>query len=994
MEEEKEPETEKKRGRKKKAAKEESEGEDEEDEEDTKKGKKKKGDTDKEGKKKEKKKPAKFKKGKWNPNAQIVETNDMLDDPSDEPIDYLNVRHNNRNIIRAVHTKNYKLLEACFKKEYFLTNLFDRWAQHSDLNALEIALKNNDKKAIQLLCKAHQSGQIKFGREAPLGMENFDTGSQPIQAYGTFVRKVEMGRGGKELTNAYLKDSENVEAFDHTTLQRLLQYTTDQKIIDLIQVELGPESHIDGQIYNTIEEAIVSGNIKLAASLTQKSFKNGGYGLVQLHVDALNEIDPKKLPQNLRKASVVAKMAGKNITPIHLASINPDTRILEHLFTLAPEYSLSDYKMRKPIHYAAACEGSAPLKLLLEHGVEFREGDRQKFTPLMVACKYGRVENVQLLVNKAQSLGEEKELSNFLAQKNKEGYHAIHLAAQEGQLECIQILHKAGVVLDVAGPNRMTPLILAAAYGHYHIVQWLVENGAKVIKKDKFKRSALILAVLNGQVKIATYLLQNGAEFDQTDSSGITAMHYAAAYDFPQFFDILKQAGASQNVSDTQNLTPLTVAMLKNNLLSMKKLLSYNDTDVNCKDNQGRSLIIVAIETLSKTNFEHIQFLLNDKNADPNVVDIQNRTALHYACTLDISSLVDSDPRLDDKSDNTKQEKLRQELTEEYNKLQDETINLLLSKGAALNAADKEHKTPFYLALENKSFRVCQLLLQQPDLDLTKINESDEGVYHLLAKVILQKNAIELYKTISAKIKNKNSIESFVDAEGFTPFLRLVQTFANGAQEVLDSLFEEVKKEKLEAKQKEWDQTHKTSTGETDQAAVSLRGGARTFQTARKSVGGKAPRRFLGSMPAMASQPETTDDPFDTRPVNLTQKEIDDSYKEAEDRFQKFVDTIIEVCKDLIGLGARPEDVVQKLKKFVNDGSSKTRTPHSQQAKLLEKIVKMNVQQKKTKKKKSKEDDDDDNFGGSSRKKSSQRHGWLRTFWSLPPSWTATRTSS
>jgi len=191
-------------------------------------------------------------------------------------------------------------------------------------------------------------------------------------------------------------------------------------------------------------------------------------------------------------------------------------------------------------------------------------------------------------------------------------------------------------------------------------------------------------------------------------------MHYAAAYDFPQFFDILKQAGADQNANDTQNLTPLTVAMLKNNLLSMKKLLSYSDTNVNCKDNQGRSLIVVAIDTLSKTNFEHIKFLLSEKNADPNVGDAQNRTALHYACALNIADLVDSDPRITSEQDTTKQEQLRKELTEEYTKLQDDTINLLLDSGANLNAEDKEKQTPFDVALENKRFRICQILLKHP----------------------------------------------------------------------------------------------------------------------------------------------------------------------------------------------------------------------------------------------------------------------------------------
>ncbi len=191
-------------------------------------------------------------------------------------------------------------------------------------------------------------------------------------------------------------------------------------------------------------------------------------------------------------------------------------------------------------------------------------------------------------------------------------------------------------------------------------------------------------------------------------------MHYAAAYDFPQFFDILKKAGANQNVGDTQNLTPLTIAMLKNNLLSMKKLLSYSDTDVNCKDDEGKSLIVVAIEALSKTNFEHIKFLVTEKNANPNVGDSKDRNALHYACTLDIENLVNSDERVTSESDRTKQDQLRKELTEEYTKLQDDTINLLLDNGVNLNAADNDGKSPFYSALENKNFRICQLLLKHP----------------------------------------------------------------------------------------------------------------------------------------------------------------------------------------------------------------------------------------------------------------------------------------
>ncbi len=226
-------------------------------------------------------------------------------------------------------------------------------------------------------------------------------------------------------------------------------------------------------------------------------------------------------------------------------------------------------------------------------------------------------------------------------------------------------------------------------------------------------------------------------------------------------------------------------------------------------------------------------------------------------------------------------------------------------------------------------------------------------MYHILARVILEKNAIELYKGISEKLKNKNSLESFVDAEGFTPFLRLIQTFANGAKDTLNVYLEEAKSAKLEEKQREWDKTHKTTTANgTAAAATSLRGGARTFQTARKTVG-----RLRPSQAAVAAE-ENNDDPFDTRPVNLTKKEIDDAHIEAEEKFQGFVDTIIEVCRDLINLGARPEDTVQKLKKFVADESK--RTSHAQQIKLLERIVNIAVQNSKNKNAESNDEDEEE----------------------------------
>lgn len=195
-----------------------------------------------------------------------------------------------------------------------------------------------------------------------------------------------------------------------------------------------------------------------------------------------------------------------------------------------------DDNMRKPIHYAAACESSGPLEYLLSKGVDPREGDYFKTTPLMIACLYGRPHNVRVLLSGNNSV----EVNT----KSKEGMTAINYAALSGNIECLKILLDNGAKIETTGKMRMTPLICAASKGHLEAVKYLLENGAKINAKDKLKRNSLILAVRNGHLHIATILLRRyafiniilifirGIPFNEPDSSKNYAIHYAAAYGY------------------------------------------------------------------------------------------------------------------------------------------------------------------------------------------------------------------------------------------------------------------------------------------------------------------------------------------------------------------------------------------------------------------------------------------------------------------------------
>ena len=72
-------------------------------------------------------------------------------------------------------------------------------------------------------------------------------------------------------------------------------------------------------------------------------------------------------------------------------------------------------------------------------------------------------------------------------------------------------------------------------------------------------------------------------------------MHYAAAYGFAECLLELKKAGCDQNFNNSWHLTPLGVALAKNHYSIVKEILNFPETDVNCKDDEGKTLLISSL---------------------------------------------------------------------------------------------------------------------------------------------------------------------------------------------------------------------------------------------------------------------------------------------------------------------------------------------------------------------------------------------------------------
>lgn len=435
-----------------------------------------------------------YKKGKINPNVDVVKHYDFLENKSDQPIDYGCVKANNKNLHRAIYTDNYTLLENSLTKNNFFSTLHQHWAPENDVTAVKMAIRKKDLKALKMILEAEYDRKIRFTTEPRVALQYQSTGNVSKAAFGVEIRKVNIMRGGREGNNAFTHDLD--AGANYLDLNDLFDSPIEKEILEYLRLKAGAN-----QVFAKIDKLVLRGDRVNAAHLINLANASGGYGFNFLYEEALLKEKAEELSANIKKVSVTKKTTGNSsITPLHCAAINPNTEILEALLKISPEYSIQDENMRKLVHYAAACEGTGPLEHLISLGCDPREKDKAGLTPFMYACFYGKDANAEFLI---------KEAKVDPLYKTKDGMMGVHWAAQNGHLNVLKMLARNGSKLsEKGGKAKMTLLHFVAAYGYLDCVEFLIEKKAKVLAKDKMRRTPLTMAVRNGNLKIASLLLK------------------------------------------------------------------------------------------------------------------------------------------------------------------------------------------------------------------------------------------------------------------------------------------------------------------------------------------------------------------------------------------------------------------------------------------------------------------------------------------------------
>ncbi|MCK4817176.1 ankyrin repeat domain-containing protein, partial [bacterium] len=264
------------------------------------------------------------------------------------------------------------------------------------------------------------------------------------------------------------------------------------------------------------------------------------------------------------------------------------------------------------------------VKILLDQGAAVNVQDNRGYSPLMNAAHNGHAAIAELLLE----WGVEVDLKN----KNNGGT-ALYFAAQQGNLDSVELLLKNGAGVNLQSYDKGTALHVAAQLGHNNVVKLLLENGASLNARNGEGMTALMLAVYYNHKDIVQFLLSKGADINIKDEGGRIALDDAKELGYKDIENLLNsfktdnrggQSSSPIGFFQSKKAKNLVDAVRSGKLRVVRKLLEQG-ADPNVfepNDNLGYPLHYALNESP-----EMVQLLI-DFGADINVMGRGGATPL------------------------------------------------------------------------------------------------------------------------------------------------------------------------------------------------------------------------------------------------------------------------------------------------------------------------------------------------------------------------------
>lgn len=318
-------------------------------------------------------------------------------------------------------------------------------------------------------------------------------------------------------------------------------------------------------------------------------------------------------------------------TPLMRAAATRHMDAMEVLLELGANVHLANKDGDTALHIVAKLDDDTQhvpavmMRALLRAKMDVDAKTKRGDTALMLACKTGDIQRVELLLEEGASV----------LMTNYKGWNALAFATCWGHCDIVTSLLCTSTLPQI---DLDWALVMASAYGHCNVIRVLTCAGANSNIVTKDQTTALMSAAEGGHLEAARLLIEGGAAVNAQKADGTSSLMLACSRGFNDITRLLLDNGATVNLSNENGETALVCLMraevtasadhrtLPNGAQEILPMLLERGLDVNVPTRDGDTALRLATHPRYPRSDD--ERLLLEAGADPALTERSRRIAL------------------------------------------------------------------------------------------------------------------------------------------------------------------------------------------------------------------------------------------------------------------------------------------------------------------------------------------------------------------------------